>query len=69
MPDNEEIEELTQEEMEKKVLPALFKRSQTDPEFRALCVEKPEEAVFEISGKKPPAGKKIQFVEPEDQTE
>lgn len=66
MSDDEELEELTKEELEKKVLPSLFKRSQTDAEFRELCVKSPEEAVIEISGKKPPVGKKLQFIEQED---
>ena len=62
MTENEEIEELTEKELEK-VLATLFKRSQTDEEFRTLCVETPEDAIFEISGKKPPKGKKIKFTD------
>ena len=66
MAENEEIKELTEKELEK-VLTALFKRSQTDEEFRTLCVENPDEAIFEISGKKPPKGKKIKFADDEEE--
>ncbi len=64
MTENQELEELTEKEL-KKTLAALFKRSQTDEEFRILCVKNPEEAIIEISGKRLPKGKKIKFVDDE----
>ena len=65
MSDNNHAEELTEKELEK-ALAQLFKRSQTDPEFRKRCIATPDEAIFEISGKWPPKGKPISFVEKED---
>lgn len=57
-----EAEELTPPEL-KKILAAIFKRSQTDAAFRTLCLKSPEEAVFEVSGKRLPSGSKIRFAE------
>ena len=65
MPEDKETEELSPEEM-KKVLAAVFKRAQTDAEFRALCLENPAEAVFEVSGKRLPEGSTLSFAEPEE---
>ncbi len=65
MTENEELEELTEKELEN-ALAALFKRTQTDEEFRMLCVENPEEAIIEISGKKLPKGKQLKFVDDEE---
>lgn len=59
-----EAEELTPQEV-KKVLAAIFRRSQTDAAFRTLCLKSPEEAVFEVSGRRLPRGSKMRFDEPE----
>lgn len=40
----------------------LYDRSATDPEFRKLCIQDSDAAIREISGKEPPAGPKIRFV-------
>ena len=53
---------LTQEELNRAVR-EIFKRSQTDPEFRALCLSDPNEALRLITGKAAPPDLKIQFVE------
>ena len=55
---NEEI--LTQEEL-KRAVQEIFRLSQTDPEFRALCLSDPNEAVRQITGKAVPPDIKIQF--------
>ncbi len=49
-----------------KALATVFKRSQTDVEFRNLCLNDPEQAIYEITGKKLPARSAIQFQELED---
>lgn len=54
---------LTQEELQRAVR-EIFKRSQTDPEFRALCLSNPHEALRLITGKAVPADLEIQFREP-----
>lgn len=59
-------EELTAQEM-KMVLAAIFKRTQTDAEFRALCLDNPEKAIFEITGKRLPANSSLRFEEAEGQ--
>ncbi len=64
MSEYEEAEVITEEEM-KKALAALFKRSQTDAEFRDLCQEDPAAAIFEITGKRLPEGSNLKFTEPE----
>ncbi|MBT3530295.1 MAG: hypothetical protein HOB62_04200 [Gammaproteobacteria bacterium] len=45
----------------KKVLPDIFKRAQTSDEFRQLCLESPEKAVFEVTGKRLPDGANLSF--------
>lgn len=65
MPEHQHTAELTPEDMPK-ILAAIFKRSQTDREFRVLCLENPGEAVFEVSGKRLPPGSTLRFVEPEE---
>lgn len=54
------LEELTENEFEK-ALAQLFRRSQTDLAFRELCLRDAEAALIEISGKRPPSGKKFMF--------
>jgi hypothetical protein len=54
---------LTQEELTRAVR-EVFRRSQTDPEFRALCLSRPDEALRLITGKAVPADLDIRFVEP-----
>lgn len=53
-------ETLTEAELERAVQ-KIFKLSQTDPEFRALCLSNPNEAIHRITGKAVPGGIKIQF--------
>ena len=53
---------LTQEELTRAVR-EIFKRSQTDAEFRTLCLNDPNEALRLITGKAVPSDMKIQFVE------
>ncbi len=55
---DEEI--LTDEEL-KRAVQKVFKLSQTDPEFRALCLRDPNQAIRLISGKAVPLHIKIQF--------
>lgn len=52
---------LTEEELERAVR-RVFKLSQTDPEFRILCLSNPNEAIHRITGKSVPLDVKIQFV-------
>lgn len=47
------------------ILTELFKRVQTDSEFRNLCLQNPKEAVFVISGKMLPDGSKLSFADSE----
>lgn len=54
---------LTQEELQRAVR-EIFKRSQTDLEFRALCLRNPHEALRLITGKAVPADLEIRFQEP-----
>ena len=49
---------LTEEELERAVR-TIFKLSQTDPEFRMLCLGNPHEAIHRITGKAVPDGTKI----------
>ncbi len=51
---------LTEEEI-KAALRELFKRSQTDWEFRQLCLSDPAAAIREISGKSLPEGFDLQL--------
>ena len=53
---------LTEEEL-KRAVQKIFKHSQTDPEFRALCLSNPNEAIHRITGKAVPDGTRIQFVD------
>jgi len=48
----------------KSVMGELFKRAQTDAEFRKLCLENPAEAIFQMSGKRVPADATLSFIEP-----
>jgi len=67
-----ETEVLTEEEL-KEALKSLFKRSQTNMEFRKLCLSDPAEAIHRITGKALPEGFKLKFLEsdsqPPDKTE
>ena len=53
---------LTEEELQRAVR-KIFKLSQTDPEFRTLCLSNPNEAIERITGKAVPGGVKIQFLD------
>jgi len=53
---------LTQDELQRAVR-EIFRRSQTDPEFRALCLSDPHAALRRLTGKTPPPGTDIRFVE------
>jgi hypothetical protein len=57
---DEEI--LTKEELNQAVQ-RIFKLSQTDPEFRALCLSNPNEAIHRLTGKAVPLDIKIQFLD------
>ena len=46
-------------------LTTLFKRVQTDADFRNLCLQNPNEAIFEITGKRLPEGSTLSFANPE----
>lgn len=58
----EKIEILTEEEL-KEAVKSIFKRSQTDLEFRKLCLSNPAAAVRKITGKSLPEGFKLQFLD------
>jgi hypothetical protein len=45
-------------------LATLFKRAQTDPAFRDLCLQNPNQAIFEITGKRLPEGSTLSFADP-----
>ena len=53
---------LTEEEL-KRAVQKIFKLSQTDPAFRALCLTDPNEAIRRITGKAVPPDIKIQFLD------
>jgi hypothetical protein len=53
---------LTEEEL-KRAVQKIFKLSQTDPAFRALCLSNPNEAIQRMTGKAVPPDVKIQFVD------
>jgi hypothetical protein len=55
-------ESLSQEELQR-ALREVFRRSQTDAEFRALCITDPHEALRLISGRAVPPDTTIRFVE------
>jgi hypothetical protein len=56
-------EVLTEEEL-KRAVQKIFKLSQTDPEFRALCLADPNEAIRRITGKAVPPDVQMQFLDP-----
>jgi hypothetical protein len=53
---------LTEEEL-KRAVQKIFKLSQTDPAFRALCLSNSNEAIQRMTGKAVPPDVKIQFVD------
>lgn len=53
---------LTEEEL-KRAVQKIFRLSQTDPEFRAICLSNPNEAIRRITGKTVAPGVKIEFLE------
>jgi hypothetical protein len=53
---------LTEEELQRAVQ-KIFKLSQMDSKFRALCLNDPNEAIQRIAGKAVPPGIKIQFLD------
>jgi hypothetical protein len=53
---------LTEEEL-KRAVQKIFRLSQTDPEFRAICLNNPNEAIQRITGKTVAPGIKIQFLD------
>jgi hypothetical protein len=53
---------LTEEEL-KRAVQKIFKLSQIDPAFRALCLSNPDEAIQRVTGKPAPPDVKIQFVD------
>lgn len=55
-------ETLTEEEL-RRAVEKIFKRSQTDPEFRKLCLSDPREAIRQVSGKAMPADIRLQFLD------
>jgi hypothetical protein len=56
------VEILTDEEL-KRAVHGIFKLSQTDPEFRMLCLSNPNEAIRRMTGKAVPLHIKIQFLD------
>lgn len=55
-------ETLTEHELEAAVR-KIFKLSQTDPAFRALCLDDPKEAIRRVAGKSVPPGRNIRFLD------
>jgi len=53
---------LTEEEL-KRAVQKIFRLSQTDAEFRTLCLGNPEEAIRRITGKAVAPGVKIRFLD------
>jgi hypothetical protein len=51
---------LTEEELQRAVR-KIFKLSQTDPEFRSLCLSNPNDAIRRITGKAVPPDTRIRF--------
>lgn len=60
----EESTFITEAEMPN-ALSTLFKRVQTDADFRDLCLQNPGQAIFEITGKRLPEGSTLSFANPE----
>lgn len=56
-------EEILTEEELKRAVQKIFKLSQTDPEFRTLCLSDPDEAIRRITGKAVPDGTRIRFLD------
>lgn len=56
-------EEILTEEELKRAVQKIFKLSQTDPEFRTLCLSEPNEAIRRITGKAVPDGTRVQFLD------
>ena len=61
----DEAEVISEDEM-KTALTQVFKRAQTDFDFRKICLTNPGQAIFEITGKRLPEGASLNFNEPED---
>jgi hypothetical protein len=59
------VEVLTEDEI-KVVIQQIFKRSQTDWEFRQLCLNDPVAAIRLTSGKALPEGFDLQFLDGSD---
>jgi hypothetical protein len=57
-----DAEILTEDELERAVK-KVFKLAQMDPEFRALCLSYPNEAIRQITGKAVAPGIKLQFLD------
>ena len=57
---NSKVQIIDENEL-KKALPDIFKRAQVSDEFRQLCLENPEQAVFEVTGKRLPVGANLSF--------
>ena len=55
-------EVLTEEEL-KQALQRIFKLSQTDPKFRALCLNDPAAAISLITGKTLPPEVRVHFLD------
>jgi hypothetical protein len=53
---------LSEEEL-RRAVQKIFKLSQTDPAFRALCLSDPNEAIQRMTGKAVPPDVKIQFLD------
>ena len=65
MPVDKTAEIITPDEL-KKVMALVFKRSQTDSEFRKLCLENPAAAIYQMCGKRLPADASLSFIEPKN---
>lgn len=61
----DEAEVIAEDEM-KKALVQVFKKAQTDSDFREICLKDPGMAIFEITGKRLPKGATLNFAEPEE---
>ena len=57
-----DTEILTEDEL-RRAVQKIFKLSQTDPEFRTLCLSNPNEAIHRITGKAVPGGIKLKFLD------
>ena len=56
-------EDILSEEELKRAVQRIFRLSQTDAEFRAICLSNPGEAIQRITGKTVAPGVKIQFLD------